>query len=154
MQHSQKVAYVTLFAWWRCQWKHFPRYWPFVRRNRRSPVNSPHKGQWRGALMFSLICVWINGWVNNRVADDLRRYRPPYDIIVMWIVISGYTAIFCSNLIGWIFYYLLQPSLSFMPKFPRTLKFQFHVDSTAICHLVPVEEYFENIIVCLFPMNF
>ena len=26
----------------------------------RSPVNSPHKGQWRGALMFSLICVWRN----------------------------------------------------------------------------------------------
>ena len=30
------------------------------------PVNSPHKGQWRGALVFSLICVWINGWVNSR----------------------------------------------------------------------------------------
>ena len=30
-----------------------------------SPVNSPHRGQWRGALMFSLICAWINGWVNN-----------------------------------------------------------------------------------------
>ena len=57
------------------KWKHFPRYWPFVRGIHRSPVNSPHKGQWRGALMFSLICVWINGWVNNREAGDLRRYR-------------------------------------------------------------------------------
>ena len=38
-------------------WKHFPRYWPFVRGIHRQPVNSPHKGQWRGALMFSLICV-------------------------------------------------------------------------------------------------
>ena len=37
--------------------------------------NSPHKGQWRGALMFSLICVWINDWVNNRRAGDLRRHR-------------------------------------------------------------------------------
>ena len=37
------------------KWKHFPRYWPFVRGIHRSPVNSPHKGQWRGALMFSLI---------------------------------------------------------------------------------------------------
>ena len=46
--------------------KHFPRYCPFVRGIHRSPVNSPHKGQWRGALMFSLICAWINGWVNNR----------------------------------------------------------------------------------------
>ena len=52
------------------KWKHFPRYWPFVRGIHRSPVNSLHKGQWRGALMFSLICVWINGWVNNRGAGD------------------------------------------------------------------------------------
>ena len=59
------------------KWKHFPRNWPFVRGIHRSPVNSPHKGQWRGTLMFSLICVWINGWVNNREAGDLRRYRAP-----------------------------------------------------------------------------
>ena len=65
------------------KWKHFPRYWPFVRGIHRSPVNSPHKGQWRGALMFSLICVWINGWVNNRQACDLRRYRTHYDVTVM-----------------------------------------------------------------------
>ena len=65
------------------KWKHFPRYWPFVRGIHRSPVNSPHKGQWHGALMFSLICVWINGWVNNREAGDLRRSRAHYDIIVM-----------------------------------------------------------------------
>ena len=48
-----------------------------------SPVNSAHKGQWRGALMFSLICVWINGWVNNREAGDLRRCRSHYDVTVM-----------------------------------------------------------------------
>ena len=54
------------------KWKHFPRYWPFVRGIHRSTVNSPHKGQWRGALMFSLICAWINGWVNNCEAGDLR----------------------------------------------------------------------------------
>ena len=65
------------------KWKHFPRYWTFVRGSPRSPVNSPHKGQWRGALMFSLICVWINGWVNNRKAGDLRRYCTYYDVIVM-----------------------------------------------------------------------
>ena len=65
------------------KWKHFPRYWPFVRGIHRSPVNSPHKGQWRGALMFTLICARINGWVNNREAGDLRRYRAHYDVIVM-----------------------------------------------------------------------
>ena len=64
--------------------KHFPRYWPFVRGIHRSPVNSPHKGQWRGALIFSLICVWINGWVNNHEAGDLRRYRAHHDVTVFW----------------------------------------------------------------------
>ena len=73
------------------KWKHFPRYWPFVRGIHRSPVNSPHKGQWRGALMFSLICVWINGWVNNRAAGDLRRYRAHYDVTVMpWTFLIPY----------------------------------------------------------------
>ena len=65
--------------------KHFPRYWPFVRGIHRSPVNSPYKGQWRDALMFSLICVWINIWTNNREAGDLRRHCAPYDVIVMKI---------------------------------------------------------------------
>ena len=65
------------------KWKHFPRYWPIVWGIHRSPVNSPHKGQWRGALMFSVICAWINGWANNREAGDLRRRRDHYDVIVM-----------------------------------------------------------------------
>ena len=34
------------------KWKHFSRHWPFVRGIHRSPVNSPHKGQWCGALIF------------------------------------------------------------------------------------------------------
>ena len=65
------------------KWKHFPRNWPFVRGIHRSPVNSPHKGQWRRALMFSLICVWVKGWINNQEAGDLRRYRTHYDVTVM-----------------------------------------------------------------------
>ena len=65
------------------KWKHFPRYWPFVRGIHRSPVNSRHKGQWRGSLMFSLIYVWIIGWVNNGEAGDLRRHCAHYDVIVM-----------------------------------------------------------------------
>ena len=68
------------------KWKHFPRYWPFVRGIHRSPVNSPHKGQWRGALMLTLICAWINGWVKNREAGDLRRQRAHYDVIVMCLL--------------------------------------------------------------------
>ena len=46
--------------------------------------NSPHKGQWRGALMFSLICAWINRWVNNREAGNVRRHRAHYDVALMF----------------------------------------------------------------------
>ena len=75
------------------KWKHFPRYWPFVRGIARSPVNSPHKGQWRGALKLSMSCVWINDWVNNREAGYLRRYHAHYGVIVMLQVLR-----FPSNL--------------------------------------------------------
>ena len=96
-----KTAVSTLLMYWRywrlalnhryirlkchddvIKWKYFPRYWPFVWGIHRWPVNSPHKGQWRGALMFSLICAWINDWVNNRKAGDLRCHRAHYDVIV------------------------------------------------------------------------
>ena len=51
--------------------------------------NSPVPGEFPAqkpvtqSLMFPLICVWINGWVNNRKAGDLRRYRAHYDVTVM-----------------------------------------------------------------------
>ena len=51
------------------KWKHFPRYWPFVRGIHQSPVSFPHKDQWRGALMFPLICAWTNDYVDNHDAD-------------------------------------------------------------------------------------
>ena len=47
------------------------------------PVNSPHNGQWRRALMYHLICAWINGWVNNSEAGDLRHHHAHYNVIVM-----------------------------------------------------------------------
>ena len=81
--------------WWRgpvgsyddlIKCKHFLRYWPYVRGIHRSPVNFPHKGQWRGALMFSLICAWIYAWENNREAGDSRWHHAHYDVVVM---ISG-----------------------------------------------------------------
>ena len=65
------------------KWKHFPPYWPFVRGIHRSLVNSPHKGQWRGALMFPLICAWTNGLANHQEAGNLRRNRADYDVTVM-----------------------------------------------------------------------
>ena len=66
------------------KWKHFPRSWPIVRGIYRSPpVDSTYKGQWRGALMFTLICAWTSGWANNKDAGDLRRHHADYDVTVM-----------------------------------------------------------------------
>ena len=74
------------FSWWRHQMETcsaslaFVRgIHPWLRGIHRSPVNSPHIDQWRGALMFSLICAWTNGLVNNQDAGDLRRDRSHYD---------------------------------------------------------------------------
>ena len=85
----------------RCSWnnglccvKHFPRYWAFVRGIHRFPINSPHKGQWRGALIFSLICAWTNDWVNHRDASDLRRHRAHYDVTVISYSIPATVCVF------------------------------------------------------------
>ena len=65
------------------KWNFFSRHWPYVRRIHRSPVNPPHKGQWRGALVFSLIYALTNDCVNNRDAGDLRRHCAHNDVAVM-----------------------------------------------------------------------
>ena len=62
------------------KWKHFPRYWPLWRE---STGHRWIQGQWRRALTFSLVCVWTNGWANNRYADYLRRHCAHYDVTVM-----------------------------------------------------------------------
>ena len=83
-------------TWWSYQMEAFSALLAFVRGLHRSPVNSSHKGQWRGALMFSLIWPWINRWVNTREAGDLRRRRAHYDVIVMnlFVMAQWYAGIF------------------------------------------------------------
>ena len=92
-QNAQNTVYLTniVSMYGRCR--------RFAAVTLRSPVNSPHKGQWHGALMFSLICARINGWVNNREADDLRRHQAHCDVIVMGFYLTHWrrdkmTAIF------------------------------------------------------------
>ena len=70
-------------TWWRHQMETFSRYWPFLRGIHRSSVNSSHKSHWRGALIFCFICAWINAWVSNREAGDLRRRGAQHDVITM-----------------------------------------------------------------------
>ena len=68
------------------KWKHFPCYWPFVRGIHRSPVDSLHKSQWHGDIMFSVMCVSTNGRTNNGGAHDLRRHRVHItSVLLRWI---------------------------------------------------------------------
>ena len=67
-------------SWWRHQMEIVSALLAFCAGN--APVSdSPHKGQWRGVLMFSLICAWTNSSVNN---GDLRRQRAHYDVTTMF----------------------------------------------------------------------
>ena len=74
-------------TWWRHQMETFSALLALCAGN--SPVTGefPHKGHWRGTLMFSLICALTYNWVNNKDAGDLRRHRAHYDVTVMMFMI-------------------------------------------------------------------
>ena len=78
---KRQVIGIHVIAWWRHEMETFSALLAICAGN--SPVPGEFRSQWRGTLMFSLICVWINGWVNNREAGDLRRYRAHYAVTVM-----------------------------------------------------------------------
>ena len=71
------------FPWWRHQMETFSALLAICAGNSPVPGEFPTQRPVTRALMFSLICVWINDWVNNREAGDLRRYRAHYDVSVM-----------------------------------------------------------------------
>ena len=99
------------------KWKHLPRYWPFVRGIHRSPVDSPHKGQWRGAWMFSVICTSINDWANNRDAGDLKRHSVHYDFTAMRQTYS--IGFLCSEIPGNMnCFVLFEPQWNYHQKLP------------------------------------
>ena len=80
---SEVMSPDVSISWWRHQMETFSALLAICAGNSPVPVNSPHKGQWRGALMFTLICARIYSWVNNSEAGEMRRYRAHYDVIVM-----------------------------------------------------------------------
>ena len=83
-QSSVSLAFVWGIHWWPVNSLHTG---PFVRGIHRPMMDSSHKGQWRGALVFSLFCTWTNAWANNQDDGDLRRHPAHYDVIVMfWII--------------------------------------------------------------------
>ena len=101
-----KTNYTICCTWWRHRMETLSTLLALCAGNHRSPVNSSHKGQWRGAFVFSLICTLTNSWVNNRDASDLRRHRAHYDVIVMRISWGEDTTSFeelekCSEIPRW-----------------------------------------------------
>ena len=73
MSSNGSIFRVTSFLWWESTGD---RWIPH------------HKGQWSGALVFSLISAWTNGLANKWDAGVLRRNRVHYDVIVMGNSIS------------------------------------------------------------------
>ena len=51
------------------------------------PNDSPHKGQWLGALMLSLTCA-RKTLSKNQDVGDLGRHRPQYDVTVMHLILQ------------------------------------------------------------------
>ena len=78
---------VYLYSWWRHQIETFFALLAICAGNLPFTVNSPHKGQRRGASIFSLIFAWTNGWVNNGEAGDFRRHRAHPDVAVMLSIV-------------------------------------------------------------------
>ena len=133
--------------WWILQlnhddvirWKHFPRYRPFVWGIHRSPVKSPHKGQWRRALMFSLICAWISSWINKPKAGNLRRCRAHYEIIIMNASqIIHFTCIYICQINNFI---NISPSFSTQSKM-RSLMISFYLG-------FKIFDFFVKLLICM-----
>ena len=83
-QHRQPVREIWAHTWWRHQMETFSALLGHLcgefTGHRWIPCTEASDAQLWG---FSLICAWINGWVNNRGAGDLRRHRAHYDVTVM-----------------------------------------------------------------------
>ena len=82
-----------VLSWWRHQMETFSALLALCAGN--SPVTGEfpsNKGQWRGALMFSWIWAWTNGWVNNRHAGDLRHHRAHYDVTIMIVTVPSWSS--------------------------------------------------------------
>ena len=90
------------------KWKHFPRYWPFVRGIHRSPVNSPHKGQWR----WRTFDVYFDLHLNKRLSKQswcwwFETLSSPYDVTLM----SNFKLMWWSDFHTFVFSFLISGSL-------------------------------------------
>ena len=135
---------LTSRSWWRHQMETFSALLAICARNSPVPVNSPHKGQWCGALMYSLICVWMHDWVNNRETGDLRRYRAHYDVILMskqfltlvWSLVCDINYV-NNEMKG-------QSEIAYLPKFANMMLIVMVIVITEILYIILIFDCFEN----------
>ena len=137
-------------TWWRHQMETFSASLALCAGN--SPVNSPHKGRWRGALMFSLICTlnkrlskqsW--GWWFEmpsrslwRRCNELHQHRPisDRDLYSSEVLLSYLAESRSRDKIVWVFLNLLTPirKLFIFPPFRITHSKQHLVITLDIQH--------------------
>ena len=103
IKYMLTVCHVFVWIWsWHNQMEIFSTLLALCAGNSPDTGKFPQKGQWHGALMFSLICAWTNGWVNNRDANDLRHHRTHYDITIVsyhqFLVIH----VICLSILSWV----------------------------------------------------
>ena len=89
------------YSWWRHQMEAFSALLALRAGNSPVPGDFPtQRPVTRTALMFSLICAWINGLVNSREASDFRRHRAHHDVILMCALTSKAVKTWVNNYIS------------------------------------------------------
>ena len=89
--------FVTVLSWWRHQMETFSALLVLCEGNSPVVMDSRHKGQWRRALMYYLVCARTGGWANNRDAGDFRRHRVHYGVVIMYYLFWWLPSVVCST---------------------------------------------------------
>ena len=93
-------------TWWRHQMETYSASLAICSGKSPLPGEFPAQRPVTQSFDFSLVCVRINGWVNNRETGDLRRHRAHYDVIVMmfiirkreyWVTVDSQTGIWIQH---------------------------------------------------------
>ena len=83
MFHQRYLGGNPAEAWWRHQMETFSALLAMYEGNPPVTGGFPSQGQWRGPLMFSLICT-KNKWLTKQ----MRRHRAHYNVTVMRVGIN------------------------------------------------------------------
>ena len=129
------------------KWKHFPRYWPFVRRSYQSPVGSPHKGHWRGTLM----CLWS---APEQAVEQTIETPGIWDAIFFIMTslqcvarqAASISNVLCSNIFQWLIVQLISPWICHHLSVKRTGR-------RWVKWVQPLPEPCSRLILCLRPTN-